>query len=162
MTQTGHEMAEAAGFNNFDYRLAGDVRDPYPELADTRRATPVQGFGPTGDDPGSMELFMAFSYEAVTRVLRDNETFSSAILGEVMGEVMGHKIILAMDQPEHRRHRSLVSTAFRQSALARWEETLVQSVVDDLIDQFVDQGHAELVYDFTFPFPTKVVAGVLG
>jgi cytochrome P450 len=163
MTQTGHEAAQTTGFNNFDYRLAGDVRDPYPELAEVRRATPILSVGDMGDAvPGNGGLFVAFSFEAVSKVLRDNDTFSSAILGEVMGEVMGHKLILAMDEPEHRRHRSLVSTAFRQSELARWEESLVVRVVNDLIDQFADRGHAELVHEFTFPFPTKVVAGVLG
>ena len=153
MTSTGHELAEASGFNNFDYRIAGDVRDPYPELAAMREATPVLE---------AMGSYVVSRYEDVTRVLRDNQTFSSSVLKETMGDVMGHKIILGMDEPEHRRHRALVSPAFRQSALARWEESLVNAVVDDLIANFVDRGHAELVHEFTFPFPTKVVAGVLG
>jgi cytochrome P450 len=153
MTSTGHELAEASGFNNFDYRIAGDVRDPYPELAAMREATPVLEV---------MGNFVISRYEDVSRVLRDNQTFSSSILKETMGDVMGHKIILGMDEPEHRRHRALVSPAFRQSALARWEESLVQAIVDDLISTFVDRGQAELVHEFTFPFPTKVVAGVLG
>src|SRR5712692_2091502 len=143
MSQTGHELAEAAGFNNFDYRVAGDVRDPYPELAQARRETPVLAapdMSPTDGGPGA---FTVFRYADVTRVLRDNETFSSAILGEVMGEVMGHRIILAMDEPEHRRHRSLVSTAFRQSTLARWEEALVRTVVNELVDKFEARKHAE-------------------
>ena len=153
MTSTGHELAEASGFNNFDYRVAGDVRDPYPELAAMREATPVLE---------AMGSYIVSRYEDVTRVLRDNHTFSSSVLKETMGDVMGHKIILGMDEPEHRRHRALVSPAFRQSALARWEESLVNAVVDELISTFVDRGHAELVHEFTFPFPTKVVAGVLG
>jgi cytochrome P450 len=55
-----------------------------------------------------------------------------------------------------------VSTAFRQRTLARWEETLVRRIIDRLIDGFVDRGHADLVPDFTFLFPSQVVAGVLG
>jgi cytochrome P450 len=153
MAATGHELAEASGFNNFDYRIAGDVRDPYPELAAMRENTPVLEI---------MGTFVVSRYDDVSHVLRDNETFSSSVLKQTMGDVMGHKIILGMDEPEHHRHRALVSPAFRQSALARWEESLVQSVVDELIDQFVARGRAELVHEFTFPFPTKVVAGVLG
>jgi cytochrome P450 len=162
MAQTGHELAESGGFNNFDYRVAGDVRDPYPELAQTRRTTPVLAADAMTLDHDGPGAFVVFRYEDVTRVLRENETFSSSVLRDVMGEVMGHEIILGMDEPEHRRHRSLVATAFRQSALARWEESLVQQVVDGLIDQFAARGWAELVGEFTFPFPTKVVAGVLG
>jgi cytochrome P450 len=150
---TGHELAEASGFNNFDYRMAGDVRDPYPELAAMREATPVLE---------AMGSYVVSRYEDVSRVLRDNQTFSSSVLKATMGDVMGHKIILGMDEPEHRRHRALVSPAFRQSALAHWEESLVNAVVNDLISEFADRGHAELVHEFTFPFPTKVVAGVLG
>jgi cytochrome P450 len=150
---TGHELAEASGFNNFDYRMAGDVRDPYPELAAMREATPVLE---------AMGSYVVSRYEDVSRVLRDNQTFSSSVLKATMGDVMGNKIILGMDEPEHRRHRALVSPAFRQSALAHWEESLVNAVVNDLISGFADRGHAELVHEFTFPFPTKVVAGVLG
>jgi len=162
MGRTGHELAHDSGFNNFDYRVAGDVRDPYPELAEARINTPVLAADQMAVDQNAPGSFVVFRHEDVARVLRDSEVFSSTILGDVMGEVMGHKIILAMDEPEHRRHRSLVSTAFRQSSLARWEERLVTNVVDDLIDKFVDEGKAELVIDFTFPFPTQVVAGVLG
>ena len=35
-------------------------------------------------------------------------------------------------------------------------------VVDELIDTFVDAGHAELVRQFTFQFPAQVIGGVLG
>jgi cytochrome P450 len=46
-----------------------------------------------------------------------------------MAEVWGRKIIVGMDAPDHQRHRALVSLAFRQRALARWEESLVKRVV---------------------------------
>jgi cytochrome P450 len=162
MAMTGHESVYDAGFNNFDYRVAGDVRDPYPELALARTNTPVLGAEGMTLDPNSPGAYVVFRHEDVTRVLRDNETFSSSVLKEVMGEVMGQKIILGMDEPEHRHHRSLVSTAFRQSTLARWEETTVRNVVNELIDTFADRGSAELVYEFTWPFPVQVVAEVLG
>jgi cytochrome P450 len=55
-----------------------------------------------------------------------------------------------------------VSSAFRSSSLARWEESLVLRVVNDLIDGFGSAGCAELVQNYTFPFPAKVIAGVLG
>jgi len=154
--------ADTGGFDNFDYRASGDVRDPYPELAEVRRSTPVVGLPAAAGNPGGRPMYIVLRHEDVTRVLRDGETFSSSILGDVMGDVMGREIILAMDEPEHRRHRALVATAFRQSSLARWEESLVSGVVHGLIDAFADRGAAELVHEFTFPFPTKVVAGVLG
>jgi cytochrome P450 len=79
-----------------------------------------------------------------------------------MREVWGRKIIVGMDAPEHQRHRGLVSVAFRQSTLARWEESLVGRVVNELIDGFIDRGRADLVAEYTFAFPAKVISGILG
>jgi cytochrome P450 len=35
-------------------------------------------------------------------------------------------------------------------------------VATELIDAFADRGHAELVREFNFPFPTQVISGILG
>ena len=146
--------------------LAGDVRDPWPELAEARRRAPVQRdmfFAPEGFErpPGMPESYTVYSYELVSQVLRDNHTFSSQVYAEMMGPVMGHTI-LEMDEPEHRHHRGLVAEAFRQKTLMRWESELVRAVVGELIDRFVDRGRAELVREFTFPFPVQVIARILG
>jgi cytochrome P450 len=147
-------------FDNFDYSVAGDIRDPYPDYVTIRVETPVKYQEPLFE--GGKPSYLVYRHADVTRMLRDNDTFSSANLRDAMGEVMGQKIILAMDEPEHHRHRALVSVAFRQKTLARWEESLVRQVVDGLIDQFIERGRADLVGEYTFPFPTKVIAGVLG
>jgi cytochrome P450 len=146
-------------FEHFDNSIAGDVRDPYPELAELRETTPVLKVGGDGEAPA---MFVVSRYDDVARVLLDGETFSSSMLAEVMGPAMGEHIILGMDEPEHRRHRALVGTAFRQKMLVRWESDLVRRVVDELIDTFVDAGRAELVRQFTFQFPAQVIGGVLG
>jgi cytochrome P450 len=75
---------------------------------------------------------------------------------------MGEHIMLGMDDPQHRRYRALVATAFRQKALAAWENELVAKVANQLVDRFVARGSAELVREFTFPYPTQVIAGLLG
>lgn len=151
-------------FAAFDDAVAGDARDPYPELAAARRDHPVQQL-----DMSSMPhddqhpVFFVYRHDDVSEVLRDGETYSSAhIIELIMGDVMGEHIMLGMDNPEHSRYRSLVSTAFRQKSLARWERELVQVTADELIDRFVDRGRAELVRDFTFPYPTKIIARLLG
>jgi len=148
--------------------LAGDVRDPWPDLAAARRRAPVQKtsiFALEGVEapPDLPDEYTVYSYDLVSQVLRDNHTFSSEVYAAMMGPVMGHTI-LEMDEPEHRHHRSLVAEAFRQKTLARWESELVSPVVDELIDAFVGRGNgrAELVREFTFPFPVQVIARILG
>jgi hypothetical protein len=61
-------------------------------------------------------------------MLRDNETFSSAIIIDAFGDVLGKHVMLGMDEPEHGRHRSLVAKAFSQKAMTRWEDELVGKV----------------------------------
>lgn len=137
-----------------------EVRDPYPEFAQLRVASPVVRQEAVFE--GAAPSYVVYRHADVTRVLRDGETFSSTVIAEGMAEVWGRKIIVGMDAPEHQRHRALVSVAFRARTLARWEESLVGRVVDELIDQFADRGRANLVSEYTFPFPAKVIAGVLG
>lgn len=151
-------------FEVFDDAVAGDVRDPYPELARARQTNPVQRLD-TSNMPhaDNQAVFFVYGYDDILEVLRDGAKFSSGhIIDMLLGDIMGKHIMLGMDDPEHRRYRGLVSTAFRQKALARWETELVGPVADELIDGFADRGRAELVKEFTFPFPTKVIAGMLG
>jgi cytochrome P450 len=145
--------------------IFGDVRNPFPALAAARRRGPVVSGPPAlliddGDAseiaPGAPE-FTAYSHDAVTSILRDAEAFSSSILADVMGQT-----IIQMGGEEHRRHRALISSAFRQKALARWEHELVRAVVDELVDRFADTGRAELVRALTFDFPVQVIARILG
>jgi cytochrome P450 len=150
-------------FGSFDDVVSGDVRDPYTELARLRREEPVQRIDMSGmPHEESKPVFIVYRYEEVQQMLRDNETFSSAIIIDAFGDVLGRHVMLGMDEPEHGRHRSLVSKAFSQKALARWEDELVGKVGNELIDQFADRGSADLVKEFTFPYPTQIIAGLLG
>jgi cytochrome P450 len=150
-------------FGSFDDVVSGDVRDPYTELARLRREEPVQRIDMSGmPHEESKPVFMVYRHEEVQQMLRDNETFSSAIVIDAFGDVLGKHVMLGMDEPEHGRHRALVSKAFSQKALARWEDELVGKVGNELIDRFADRGRAELVKEFTFPYPSQIIAGLLG
>src|SRR6516164_2311341 len=155
---------DADEFGAFDDAVAGDARDPYPELAQARRETPIQVLDASlmpHDD--AHPVYFLYRHDDIVAVLRDGETFSSAhIIDMIMGPVMGEHIMLGMDDPQHRRYRALVATAFRQKVLAQWENELVVAVATELIDAFADRGHADLVREFNFPFPTQVISGILG
>ena len=150
-------------FGSFDDAVAGDVRDPYTELARARRKEPVQRLDMSGmPHEASKPVFMVYRYEEIAQVLRDSQTFSSSIIINVFGDALGKYVMLGMDEPEHRRYRSLVSAAFSQKALARRQNELVERVANELIDRFVERGRAELVREFTFPYPTQIIADLLG
>ena len=162
----GQERAPGndSDFEVFDDAVAGDARDPYPELAAARKASPVQRLEMSNmPHDEAKPVFFVYRYDDVLTVLRDGETYSSGqIIELIMGDVMGRHIMLGMDDPEHRRYRALVSTAFGPKAIARWEAQLVEPIASQLIDRFADRGHADLVREFTFPYPTQVIAGMLG
>jgi cytochrome P450 len=147
--------------------VGGTIRDPYPALRTLRRESPVHagpidlGEGAEIADPTRPTPVTVLGYEECVQVLRDSETYSSTIYGEVMGTVMG-RTILQMDDPEHRAIRTLVASSFRSKMLERWEEDLVARVVNELIDTFIDEGRTDLVRSVTFNFPVQVIARILG
>jgi cytochrome P450 len=150
-------------FGSFDDAVSGDVRDPYTGLAQMRRLNPVQRLDMSGmPHEASKPVFMVYRHDEITQVLRDHESFSSSIVISAFGEVFGQQVMLGMDEPEHNRYRSLVSRAFTERALARRQEELVARVANALIDRFAERGRAELVREFTFPYPTQIIAGLLG
>ena len=150
---------------------AGTVRDPYPVFRELRAECPVQtgnvaerfdwdqSVDPMLSDPD--RTYTPLSFEAVQAVLKDGETFSSSAYADSMGLVMGHSI-LEMDEPEHHQYRSLIQQAFTRKAMDHWETDLVGPIVQGLIDEFVDQGEADLVRQLFWPFPVHVIAGMLG
>ena len=150
-------------FGAFDDAVSGDVRDPYTELARLRREEPIQRLDTSGmPHEESKPVFIVYRHEEAQQMLRDNETFSSAAVIAAFGPVLGEGVMLGMDEPVHGRLRSLVSKAFSQKALARWEDELVGKVGNELIDRFANRGSADLVKEFTFPYPTQIIAGLLG
>src|SRR3954471_4429887 len=112
----------------------------------------------TEDSPAS---FHVTRYADAERVLRDWETFSSSINGDVIGQFMGD-LILAMNGREHRQYRNLVAHAFRASVLDRWDAELVEPVIDELLDDVVPLGRVDLVAAVTSRYPVQVICGIVG
>lgn len=107
------------------------------------------------------DQYAAVSYDAVNTVFRDGKSFNSEIYDSTIGLFIGPSI-LAMEGKPHRDHRNLVTTAFKTKSLARWEPEIVRPICEALIDEFVETGCADLVRDFTFEFPTRVISKLLG
>ena len=143
-----------------------DLRDPYPMFARRRgeggvfRGS-VMDWSKTPDSLKPENLYAAVSFDAVNRVFRDGKVFNSTIYDATIGMFIG-PTILAMEGKPHWEHRNLVSAAFKSRSLARWEPEIVRPVVNELIDEFIEAGRADLVGDFTFEFPTRVISRLLG
>jgi cytochrome P450 len=164
MSEHLDERSEYDPFEAFDDVMGGDVRNPYPDLAERRARTPVwKGSLNNMSIPGmeESESWTAFRFEECSHILRNAKAFSSTGYDSTIGLVMGH-MILGMDDPEHRLHRNLVANAFKEKSLARWEHDLIGPICHELIDRFAHEGRADLVRQLTFEFPVRVIARLLG
>ena len=134
----------------------GDLRDPYTGYAEARRSRGVlheQHLGVT--------VYRVYRYADVERVLRDGETFSARINGELMRPFLG-ETILEMDGSRHQQARGLIAHPFRPKVVAGWEENLIRPTVHEVIDRFASRGRAELVRELAWQFPVRVFARLLG
>jgi cytochrome P450 len=143
-----------------------NLRDPYPFFAHKRRdggvfRGTVMEYSKTPESLRPKREYSAVSFDAVNTVFRDGRVFSSEPYDKTIGLFMG-PTILAMEGKKHRDHRNLVSAAFKSKALARWEPAIVRPICNALIDDFIETGRADLVRNFTFEFPTRVIARLLG
>ena len=74
---------------------------------------------------------------------------------------MIEQTMLFRDPPDHTRLRALVSKAFtprRVEALAG----RVRFLVDELLDEPAARGHVELMSEFAYPLPARVICELLG
>jgi cytochrome P450 len=145
---------------------ASRIRDPYPFFAQKRKEAgvfrgSVMDYSKTPESMRPKQNYAAMSFDAVNTVFRDGKLFNSAMYDATIGLFIG-PTILAMGGTTHREHRNLVSAAFKSKSLLRWEPEIVRPIVNALIDEFVDTGETDLIKNFTFEFPTRVIATLLG
>jgi cytochrome P450 len=141
-------------------------RDPYPYFAHMRKTQPVwrgsiMDHSNTPPELVPEEEWTFFDFNSVFAAFRDDDLFGSEQYNNTIGLVFG-PTILGMHGKQHHDHRSLISKAFRQSALARWEPAVIDPICDQLVDEIKDDGGADLVASVTLEFPTRVTAELLG
>ncbi len=135
----------------FGGTMMSPVPNPYPVYKRLRDEWPVALV-----DGIFGQHYLVTRYEDALAVLRDAERFSSRANARGIGLVFG-RTILEMDGIEHIRHRRLITPALTPRALTSGDlPAAIRATAHDLVDRFVDRGHAELVEEFTFLFPIRV------
>src|SRR4051794_25346251 len=69
--------------------------------------------------------------------------------------------MLDLDDPDHRRLRTLVSKAFTPRLIERLRGR-IEAICQELLDAMERKGRAELVRDYALPLPATVIAELLG
>ncbi len=112
-----------------------------------------------------------FRYDDVLKVISDYTLFSSerrlrrfprpaAENGED-GRPRGGRSIIAMDPPQHRQYRNLVSRAFTPRAIDRLRGR-VATITQELLDEARVAGKMDFATEIAYPLPTIVIAEMLG
>ena len=142
------------------------AEDPYGYFSHMRRTSPVWRGVLMESELMPAELktdenWTLFDFESVFTAFREDTVFASEMYNQTIGLMFG-PTILGMHGKQHHDHRSLVAKAFRQSALTQWEPQVIDPICDQLVDEFRNDGQADLVKAVTFEFPTRVTAALLG
>lgn len=151
MNQPMPNMVDLIGGN-----MMSPIEDPYRVYDRLRRDSPVLAVNTMlGIN------YLVTRYDDVAFLLRNAEIFSSRGNARGIGLVMG-RTLLEMDGVEHVRHRNLISPFFSPLAMRSTMPPVVEDVVNELIDDFEGEGSVDLVSRFTFIFPMRVIANIIG
>lgn len=138
----------------FDHTSSDQVKDPYPLYASLRGRCPVVHSAKHGG------FYPVLNYDGVKRVFSEYETFSSARgVGVPPQAFLMYPIDL--DPPEQTRLRKLLNPLFTVERLAGFKDR-IQSLLDGLIDGFIERGEAELGEELIRPLLASVVLPILG
>lgn len=137
--------------------------DPYRVLKKLREQEPVL-------EDRELQRYIYTGHDDVKALLHDKEFFTDprkANPGTFTREILGARLaageeisMLLMDEPDHRRLRSLVSAPFKPRAIERWRPH-VREIVEGVLDGIEDQEF-DLIGQFAGPVPTVVIAEMLG
>ena len=140
----------------FGGSMMSPIANPWPTYARLRAERPAMAF----DSPMG-KAWLLSRYDDVMRAARDSETFSSRGNARGAGLVMG-RTILEMEGREHLRQRKLITPAFGPKALREEVVPAIIRIIDELVDGFERDRGGDLVQQFTFTYPLRIIAEVIG
>lgn len=139
------------GFNPTDPAF---LENPFPFYALGRKHMPLAFNESAG-------VWLAFAYDDVQSVLKDNSTWSSAQV-PMEGVPPGPPpTMLFSDPPRHTRLRGLVAQAFTPRMIDQLEPR-IRRLADELLDPVASVGNADIVESLAYPLPVIVIAEILG
>jgi cytochrome P450 len=112
---------------------------------------------PVAYDP-KFKSWNVFRYDDALRILNDHTTFSSKSPGQGRESLPS---IVGMDPPRHRQLRSLINQAFTPRVVEQLGPRIAE-IADELLERVLVQGGMDLVQEFAYPIPIRIIAELLG
>ena len=135
------------------------------EFLDERNAAEPQPFYRRVRDAGAVVPGVFGGFQVVRRAeveyaLQHPDAFSSAMEAVDLGQKRP-LIPLQMDPPDHVKYRRLLDPVFSPREMAKLEPR-VSSLVNGLIDGFIDRGECDFASEFAVPLPSSVFLALMG
>ncbi len=152
---------DAASVRNFDLNAIDRafIDDPFPTLRALRENDPVHR-----NPDGSVYLTR---HKDVLKVYQNRSMLSDKKVefGKKFGQcpLFEHHTtsLIFNDPPYHTIVRKLLAGAFTPRKLAELE-TLIEGIVDRLLDQLADQSEVDIIPAFAMALPTEIISYMLG
>jgi cytochrome P450 family 142 subfamily A polypeptide 1 len=128
------------------------AQEPHEQWEWMRRNAPVY-YDERGDVWGITR------YEDVLAIEKDPATFSSRRSPRPHGDPL--PMMISMDDPQHRRRRSLVNRGFTPRRVSEHEAT-IRRLCTRIIDRVCERGECDFVWDIAAPLPLLLIADMLG
>ncbi len=158
-------------FDKVSSNFGGLLDDPMPLYRKRMQESPVMkgdileelGVPPIFGNARGRPVYTIFRHADVGAVLRDQDTYTSSLIGEGLGSFMGTFMLTAMDGDYHRRMRALLQPCFMPAVLKEWRTSLIDPVIrDEYVAPLVPRGRADLIADMGLGFPVRVIYAILG
>jgi cytochrome P450 len=142
-------------------------RDPYPTYRQCLAGPSLQ---PLEGRPGA---WLLFGYEACTTIIRDGRLSSirpAKTLVDVADEELAEfddlvrhmqRWLLLRDAPRHAELRKLLNRGFTPAVVENLRHK-VDGIIDVLLDEMQNAGTVDLIKDFAYPLPVRVICELLG
>lgn len=143
------------------------IRDPYPAYSKLRADTAARFVEDLG-------VWLVSRYEDVRAAFGDPEGVSSALTllpvlpvcphaGRLLGDLTNDPVTVRGDGPGHvRTRRALMATFPSSPRKAAAYDPMIRGIVAELTDKMQARGEADLVRDFTWELPVRVLLRLLG
>ena len=142
--------------------------DPYPYYAVLRREAPAFYVE-------SLDAYAVSRHADVRRVMHDHVAFSSEAMAALVSRPGSYATdadpsgadrevptsIIGTDGDAHTRLRQIVSRGFTPRRIALLEARM-RDIVGELVDRLVERGGGDLQASVAVPFPTVIIAEILG
>jgi cytochrome P450 len=137
--------------------------DPYPQYHELRRRDPVHlwplGFWFLTRHADTVAFFADRTLEH-RYVRTQTQRLGERVLAEPYFELFSH-MVFVLDNPDHRRIRQLFTAAFTPRRVSEMHKRM-EAIADDLVDAREAARAMDLVADFAYQLPVRVIGELLG